>query len=250
MSYHNIKIPKTHHTSHFKIQEEVMEYLDAISSGNKIMAIQELSDVYGCLENLTHSLGYSVDDLKVMSDTTKRVFNGGIRVNESLFSYLYHNHKSINEFGLGFIQIKTSDDVNYNFYTNEVDKFDNYLTPHSHQNDFISEILCGELYERVYKLKSGNNSAYCACGDTSQKLNDIGLEFIIKHTYRKGDIYQRLLEDFHTVEASNNTVTRVVKLPYRKGDGYVLGESVDTPPICNDKDLWSIIEGICLDNEL
>lgn len=250
MSYHNIKIPKTHHNSHFKIQEEVMEYLDAISSGNKIMAIQELSDVYGCLEKLTHSLGYSISDLKVMSDTTKRVFNSGARVNESLFTYLYNNHKSISEFGLGFIQIKTSADVNYNFYTEELDKFDNYLTPHSHQNDFISEVLCGELYERVYELKNGNSFAHCACGDASQKLTNIDLDFVGNYRYFKGDIYQRLIEDFHTVEALNNTVTRVVKLPYCKGNGYVLGEATDTPPINNNKDLWGIVESICLENSL
>ena len=51
MSYHKIKIHKHSVESVFKLQEEFFEYLDAVANSNPIMAVQELSDLYGCLEN-------------------------------------------------------------------------------------------------------------------------------------------------------------------------------------------------------
>ena len=51
MSYHKLKIHKHAINSPYKLQEEFLEYIDAISTGNKIMAVQELADIYGALEN-------------------------------------------------------------------------------------------------------------------------------------------------------------------------------------------------------
>ena len=51
MSYHKLKIHKHAVGSPYKIQEEFLEYIDAIATGNNVMAVQELSDLYGCIEN-------------------------------------------------------------------------------------------------------------------------------------------------------------------------------------------------------
>lgn len=49
MGYHQLKIHKHAINSPYKLQEEFLEYIDTISIGNKIMAVQELADIYGAL---------------------------------------------------------------------------------------------------------------------------------------------------------------------------------------------------------
>lgn len=77
MSYHKLKIHKHSVDSPYKLQEEFLEYIDAIATGNNVMAVQELSDLYGCIENEVQKLGMTVDHLKTMSDVTKGVLGTG-----------------------------------------------------------------------------------------------------------------------------------------------------------------------------
>ena len=130
MSYHKLKIHKHAVGSPYKIQEEFLEYIDAIATGNKVMAVQELSDLYGCLENEVSKLGMTVEDLKVMSDATKKVFISGARTNEDFLEYLKREADSVLSWGLGFIQVKCGD-INYNFYHKDVQKFKSTEKPHS-----------------------------------------------------------------------------------------------------------------------
>lgn len=64
-----------------KIQEELFELKDAIAQGSKIMAIVELSDLYGAIELYIekHFPDFSMEDLKTMSNITRRVFENGDR---------------------------------------------------------------------------------------------------------------------------------------------------------------------------
>ena len=64
MSYHKLRIHKHNASSVFKIQEEFYEYLDAVATKNPIMAVQELSDLDGCIENEVAKYGMSIDDQK------------------------------------------------------------------------------------------------------------------------------------------------------------------------------------------
>ena len=52
------------------------------------MAIQELSDLYGCLENEIRKYGMDITDLKIMSDLTKEVFKSGT-TNSRKFNRLF-----------------------------------------------------------------------------------------------------------------------------------------------------------------
>ena len=45
MGYHQLKIHKYAINSPYKL----LEYIGTISTGNKIMAVQELADIYGAL---------------------------------------------------------------------------------------------------------------------------------------------------------------------------------------------------------
>jgi len=79
MGYHKTKIEKGELGFISKVQEEIDEFKDAIEQDNKIMAMLELSDIYGALEELAIKYKLSMTDLKTMSDATKSAFKDGSR---------------------------------------------------------------------------------------------------------------------------------------------------------------------------
>lgn len=72
MNFHIKNISKGEYGKPSKILEELEEYQDAIDQGIKIMADLELADVYGALEGLAKTHNLSMEDLKKMSDVTKK----------------------------------------------------------------------------------------------------------------------------------------------------------------------------------
>lgn len=64
-----------------KIQEELDELKDSKEQGSKIMELVELSDLIGAIEFYLEKYheGININDLKKMSDITKRAFINGRR---------------------------------------------------------------------------------------------------------------------------------------------------------------------------
>lgn len=81
MGYHMKKIEKGEIGEASKIFEEVAEFQDAIEQNNKIMALVELSDLYGAIDLYLscHYPELKMDDLKIMSNATMRAFMDGSR---------------------------------------------------------------------------------------------------------------------------------------------------------------------------
>lgn len=77
--YHLREIAKGKLGEVSKIREELEELEDALEQGIEIMALVEMSDLYGALEALAQSKGKTMDDLKRMSDATRRAFLNGVR---------------------------------------------------------------------------------------------------------------------------------------------------------------------------
>jgi hypothetical protein len=79
--YHLISIPKGEIGEISKIQEEVLELEDAFKQGAKIMALCELSDLYGAMEAFIerHHPGSTMKDIRKMSKLTRRSFKVGER---------------------------------------------------------------------------------------------------------------------------------------------------------------------------
>lgn len=77
--YHKRKITKGVLGEASKVREELEEYEDAVEQGIHIMALVELSDVYGALKMLADSNGISMEELKKMSEATERAFKDGSR---------------------------------------------------------------------------------------------------------------------------------------------------------------------------
>jgi NTP pyrophosphatase (non-canonical NTP hydrolase) len=77
--YHLVEIKKGKLGEISKIQEEVDELVDAENQNSKIMIGVELSDLYGAIQAYASKHGYTMDDLKNMSEITQRVFVNGRR---------------------------------------------------------------------------------------------------------------------------------------------------------------------------
>lgn len=79
--YHNDIIHKTEVGTIDKIYEEYNEIVDAINSNNKIMELVELSDLYGAIEMYISNRfnNITMEDLKIMSDSTVKAFKNGRR---------------------------------------------------------------------------------------------------------------------------------------------------------------------------
>ena len=78
--YHLYNITKGKLGDISKIKEEIEEYEDAVNQDCKLMAMVELSDIYGALEALAETYNLTMQDLAVFSDITKRAFINGVRV--------------------------------------------------------------------------------------------------------------------------------------------------------------------------
>lgn len=76
--YHLTPIPKGMLGEISKIDEELAELKDAITQGDKILSIIELSDLYGAIQFFAQStFGLEMDDLKNFSDKTIKVKSNG-----------------------------------------------------------------------------------------------------------------------------------------------------------------------------
>jgi len=81
IGYHKREIPPGVYGELSKIQEELYEAMDAEEQRVNIMVLLELSDLLGAVEGYLENYypGTSMEDLKRMSDVTKRAFRSGSR---------------------------------------------------------------------------------------------------------------------------------------------------------------------------
>lgn len=81
MGYHLRKIKRGEFGEISKIEEEIDELKESLEQDNKIMAMCELSDIYGALRGYLekHFPDLTMKDLETMSDATTRAFEDGTR---------------------------------------------------------------------------------------------------------------------------------------------------------------------------
>lgn len=79
--YHLTEIPKGTIGEISKIKEEILEAEDAKEQGIEIMVLLELADAVGAIELYLekHHPTVKLQDLKLMSDVTRRAFENGKR---------------------------------------------------------------------------------------------------------------------------------------------------------------------------
>jgi hypothetical protein len=86
MSYHLSNIPRGTFGELSKIQEELLEAMDADDQGCSLMILQELSDLIGAVRGYlaTHHPHTTLQDLIKMSEITQRAFVKGHRVSDEV----------------------------------------------------------------------------------------------------------------------------------------------------------------------
>jgi hypothetical protein len=62
-----------------KIREELEELEEALEQDNRILALVELTDLYGALEGVAVRLGTNMVEVAKMAEATKRAFVSGQR---------------------------------------------------------------------------------------------------------------------------------------------------------------------------
>lgn len=212
--YHVNKITKGVVGEWSKVIEEMQEVEDSQKQCNIIMELVELSDMYGAIElYVERKFGIQMGDLKKMSDVTRKVFEEGYRKERvSLYDYLISNYESIGYWGLGFVQVKVGR-TNYHFYTDKFGVFD-VDNPHTHKYDFSSSIITGELTDNRYTVKPSKIgyrrvSNKCTINQLEEEFVTCEIEDTLVH--KKGDTYTLEAHVFHTVSATNGTITKLVK---------------------------------------
>ena len=81
IGYHVSEIARGTYGEASKIAEEAAEFADAVAQGARIMALVELSDLYGAIGGYLarHHPGIGMEDLAAMSAVTGRAFRSGHR---------------------------------------------------------------------------------------------------------------------------------------------------------------------------
>jgi phosphoribosyl-ATP pyrophosphohydrolase len=79
--YHSVDIPRGIIGEPSKILEETLEFVDACKQDAHIMALVELSDLYGSIQQylLKHHPSVTMQDLEKMASLTAKAFNDGTR---------------------------------------------------------------------------------------------------------------------------------------------------------------------------
>jgi NTP pyrophosphatase (non-canonical NTP hydrolase) len=77
--YHVTAIKKSGVLSPYKLVEESIEFVDALASGNRIMAMVELSDLYGMVKQMANRLNVTIEDIDAMSKATTDAFTSKSR---------------------------------------------------------------------------------------------------------------------------------------------------------------------------
>ncbi len=77
--YHTKKIEKGVFGEPSKIAEEFHEFEDAMTQNNVLMALQELSDMLGAIEEFAKKYNMTLNDLIKMKEATRRAFESGHR---------------------------------------------------------------------------------------------------------------------------------------------------------------------------
>lgn len=204
MSYHRLTITKHQHLSPWKIEEEMLEYIDALSNDNPIMAVQELSDLYGVIETQAKLLGVSMDNLKTMSDLTKSVFESGKRVGQTLYDNIKQNALKV-----GFIDEMAIAFMPNNFIYLFSDK-DTQFTDEEIPANIVLEHVKGyfKVVEDGYLLKSSRIEPMYMLSKNNHVEIHLERNTIVKLKYFDATSYMSSIDnDYDALTYINHVIT-------------------------------------------
>lgn len=119
-------------------------------------------------------------------------------------------------FGLGFIQLKITDNSRVHFYHNDLPVLAE--EPHTHRYDFTSHILQGTLHQDIFHFNPCPVGEYeltnVSCDpnvDVTPESYDGELMWTIENEHIAGSHYRINKDTLHTVRAQDNCITYLIR---------------------------------------
>jgi hypothetical protein len=169
--------------------------------------------------------------------------------------WLKANHKMIHFFGLGFIQLKLTDNVRMHFYNEKLPPITSKEDIHNHRYDFRSQILVGELEQELFTIVDGDDHILekesCKAGvEVQQEGKLCGIRTHSVHKYVRGSQYKLDHRTFHRV-ASPFAVSLLTRGVTQQEFADVV-RPVGSTKVCpfskkvDEAELWAIVEEMLL----
>lgn len=159
MSYHLAEINPGVFGTISKIQEELDEIKDSVTQNNRIMTGVELADLIGAIEEFATNHGYSLNDLIVMKDATKRAFESNHR-SSNFINKLNFNQSSFYK-DISFANMLIINKQSCLYGIEEYSEFTESLVTaiQSYYSNIMIECLCNQMEINIIEntnLESGN----------------------------------------------------------------------------------------------
>ncbi len=125
-----------------------------------------------------------------------------------MIDYLRETGASPAYFGLGFIQLKTTNSVRYHFWHPELIAIVPEEEIHDHRYRFRSDIIAGELYQELYYFSEGGNRyeiyrVSCDPKVPNEGICNVGDMILVgSQTLRAGSSYTIEQGQYHRVKAT------------------------------------------------
>lgn len=168
--------------------------------------------------------------------------------------YLRVNHQMIHYFGLGFIQLKLTDQERLHFYTHKLPAIVAEEDIHNHRYTFTSRILAGELTQELFELWEEGygylmEDESCREGATPGHPAEVAVHPVYTGVYGPGSSYTIKPNTFHRISAKDNTITHLTRGPHVKEYAQVI-RLRDSEKVCpfskkvSEAELWEIVDGM------
>lgn len=168
---------------------------------------------------------------------------------------LKRNAKMIHFFGLGFIQIKMSDDSRYHVYHPNLESIMPEEEIHNHRYDFRSHVMKGSIKQDIYKVTWMEAShelwkETCEQGSTPEFNGLVGCDHLLSVIIPEGGQYAIDHNTYHRITASR-AMTLIKRGPHKKNRASVVRPK-GTQAVCPfskqvpEKELWECVEDILL----
>lgn len=171
---------------------------------------------------------------------------------KDFFLYVKANAVKIHSFGLGFIQIKLSDNERIHVYCPEVNITAGEEEVHDHRYDFHSMILKGKLTNKIYRIVDGDDFLVtyenCSPIKAPKTVSPLpcNLKLLSSSEMTKGSGYFMEKDTLHRVE-TERCITHLKLGPKEKTMAKVIhkkGEAIICPFSANmdEAKLWELVE--------
>lgn len=163
MGYHVNDITKGKLGFISKIQEEVDELQDAVNQNNRIMALVELSDLYGAISTFANNIGTNMEELRIMNEATKSAFTDGTRSSainiDDIICTTYNNAIIITDKKYSFLYLSIPSDVTMTSSTDGSEIVKGYIRSENTSSNY-NHIAQGSNFEIVRGYITSNNISY------------------------------------------------------------------------------------------